>query len=376
MALFIFYNSFLSTCMSFHDNPSTCTVAQLDMINAPLNRHSKSFRSNLTARKITVGLLVFPRFQMLDHAAPSDALSEVKILSNGECEYKILTIATTRGPIQSSSGLTIMPDRTIFDPCPHFDTLLVLGGAGVFDLLEDTPLIDWLVAQSENCRRIGAICNGVFALGAAGMINDKTVTTHWMDAARLASMFRSAKVQPDRIHVKDGTLYTTAGVTAGIDLSLALIEEDFGKNMALDVAKYLIVYLQRAGGQTQFSPLLEMQAESDSDSPIGELRSYVLANLDIDHTMSSIAEKMQMSERHLSRVFKQDYGMTLMTFVNDARIDAARLYLESTNVNLNDIARCCGFNNVATLRRVFTNRLGIGPFDYRQRFRSEEKTIQ
>jgi transcriptional regulator GlxA family with amidase domain len=269
-----------------------------------------------------------------------------------------------------------MPDRTIFDPCPHFDTLLVLGGAGVFDLLEDTPLIDWLVAQSENCRRIGAICNGVFALGAAGMINDKTVTTHWMDAARLASMFRSAKVQPDRIHVKDGTLYTTAGITAGIDLSLALIEEDFGKNMALDVAKYLIVYLQRAGGQTQFSPLLEMQAESDSDSPISELRSYVLANLDIDHTMSSIAEKMQMSERHLSRVFKQDYGMTLMTFVNDARIDAARLYLESTNVNLNDIARCCGFNNVATLRRVFTNRLGIGPFDYRQRFRSEEKTIQ
>src|ERR1700737_3332557 len=188
MALFIFYNSFLSTCMSFHDNPSTCTVAQLDMINAPFNGHFKSFRSNLTARKITVGLLVFPCFQMLDHAAPSDAFSEVKVLSNGECEYKIITIATTRGPIQSSSGLTIMPDRTIFDPCPHFDTLLVLGGAGVFDLLEDTPLIDWLVAQNENCRRIGAICNGVFALGAAGMINDRTVTTHWMDAARLASM--------------------------------------------------------------------------------------------------------------------------------------------------------------------------------------------
>lgn len=313
---------------------------------------------------------------MLDLAAPSDAFSEVKILSNGECEYEILTIATTRGLIQSSSGLNVTPDRTIFDACPHFDTLLIPGGIGVFDLLEDTPLIDWLTAQNQNCRRIGAICNGVFVLGAAGLINDKTVTTHWMDAARLASMFRRAKVQPDRIYVRDDTLYTTAGVTAGIDLSLALIAEDLGKKMALDVAKYLIVYLQRTGGQSQFGPLLEVQAETDSDSPIGELRRYVLANLDIEHTMSSIAEKMQMSERHLSRVFKQNYGMTLMTFVNDARIDATRHYLESTNASLNEIARRCGFNSEAILRRVFTHRLGIAPFDYRQRFRSEEKVVQ
>ena len=187
-------------------------------------------------RKITIGLVVFPRFQMLDIAAPGDAFAEVKVLSHGECEYEILTIATTRGPIQSSSGLTIMPDRTIFDPCPHFDTLIVPGGLGVFDILEDTTLTDWLVAQGESCRRIGAICNGVFVLGAAGMINGKTVTTHWMDAARLASMFRKATVEPDRIYVKDNSLYTTAGVTAGIDLSLALIEEDFGKQMALDLS--------------------------------------------------------------------------------------------------------------------------------------------
>lgn len=322
-------------------------------------------------RKISVGILVFPRFQMLDIAAPSDAFAEVKILSQGKCEYEILTIATTRGPVQSSSGLTIIPDRTIFDSCPHFDTLIVPGGLGVFDLLEDTSLIDWLVLQNDNCRRIGAICNGVFALGAAGMINGKTVTTHWMDAARLATMFRKAKVQPDRIYVKDGGLYTTAGVTAGIDLSLALIEEDFGKKIALDVAKYLIVYLRRAGGQSQFSPLLEMQAEADSDSALGELRSHVLANLDIEHTLPSIAQKMQMSERHLSRLFKQAYGMTLMTFVNDARIDEARHYLESTNVNLNEIARRCGFSNGATLRRVFSKRLGIAPIDYQQRFHSD-----
>ncbi len=340
------------------------------MIDAQFNLYSSPSRPLSTMRKITVALLVFPRFQMLDIAAPSDAFAEVKVLSHGECEYEILTIATTRGPIQSSSGLTITPDRTIFDPAPHFDTLIVPGGLGVFDLLEDTPLIDWLLAQGENCRRVGAICNGVFALGAAGMINGKTVTTHWMDAARLSTMFRKAIVEPDRIYVKDDALYTTAGVTAGIDLSLALIEEDFGKKMALDVAKYLIVYLRRAGGQSQFSPLLELQAETDS--PVGAIKSYVLANLDVEHTLPSIAEKMQMSERHLSRIFKQECGMTLMTFVNDARIDAVRRHLEATDISLTEIARRCGFTNAATLRRVFAKRLGIGPVDYRERFKTDD----
>jgi transcriptional regulator GlxA family with amidase domain len=344
------------------------------MIDTPFNLYSAPSRPTSTMRKITVALLVFPRFQMLDIAGPGDAFGEVKVLSDGESEYEILTIGTTRGPIQSSSGLTVMPDRTIFDPCPHFDTLIVPGGLGVFDLLEDTPLIDWLVAQGKECRRVGAICNGVFALGAAGMISGKTVTTHWMDAARLTSMFRKARVEPDRIYVKDGALYTTAGVTAGIDLSLALIEEDFGKKMALDVAKYLIVYLRRAGGQSQFSSLLEVQAETDSS--VGALQNYVLENLNIDHTLPSIAEKMQMSERHLSRVFKQECGMTLMTFINDARIDAARRYLESTDVGLADIAKRCGFNSIAIFRRVFTKRLGIAPLDYRQRFRSEATTAQ
>lgn len=340
------------------------------MIDAQFNLYSSPSRPISSMRKITVALLVFPRFQMLDIAAPSDAFAEVKVLSNGECEYEILTIATTRGPIQSSSGLTITPDRTIFDPAPHFDTLIVPGGLGVFELLEDTPLIDWLLQQGENCRRVGAICNGVFALGAAGMINGKTVTTHWMDAARLSTMFRKANVEPDRIYVKDDALYTTAGVTAGIDLSLALIEEDFGKKMALDVAKYLIVYLRRAGGQSQFSPLLELQAETDS--PVGAIQSYVLANLDVEHTLPSIAEKMQMSERHLSRIFKQECGMTLMTFVNDARIDAVRRYLESTDISLTEIAKRCGFTNAATLRRVFAKRLGIGPIDYRERFKTDD----
>jgi len=167
----------------------------------------------------------------------------------------------------------------------------------------------------------GALCNGVFALGAAGLINDKVVTTHWMDAARLAAMFPKAIVEPDRIYVQQGGLYTTAGVTAGIDLSLVMIEEDFGKKMALDVAKYLIVYLRRAGGQSQFSPLLDTQAGNDTQ--VQSVQDYMLNNLHLNHTLASIAEYTHMSPRNLSRIFSKECGVTLMSFLCGARIGAA-----------------------------------------------------
>lgn len=318
-------------------------------------------------RKISVAVLLFPRFQMLDLAGPADAFAEVKVLSDGQSEYEIHTIGTTRGPVKSASGVTMMPDRTIFDPCPRFDTVLVPGGLGVFDILEDSTVLDWLAVQSRSCRRLGAVCNGGFALGAARLLDGKTVSTHWMDAARMASMFPRAVIEPDRIYVKDGMLYTTAGVTAGIDLSLALIEEDFGKKMAQDVAKYLIVYLRRAGGQSQFSPLLEMQADVGSD--VTAIQEYILKHIHVRHTVESLARHFNMSARNLSRVFSKKSGVTLISFLNDARIDAARRLLESTDLSIKEIAGRCGFENRESLRRLFTRRLEIGPADYRLRFR-------
>lgn len=318
-------------------------------------------------RKITVGMLLFPDFQMLDIAGPGDAFAEVDILSDGDFKYELLTVGTTRRPVQSASGFTMVPDRTIFDPCPHFDTLIVPGGLGIFNTLEDTTIIDWIKKQVDDCRRVGAICNGVFALGAAGLLNGKTVTTHWMDAVNLAGMFKRAIVDPDRIYIKDGSIYTTAGVTAGIDLALALIEEDCGKKMALDVAKYLVVYLRRSGGQSQFSPLLETQAAQNS--VVGNVQNHILENLALEHTLSSLAEHMQMSPRNLSRVFKKECNITLMNFVTDARIDAARRCLESTELGLKDIAKRCGFESEDGMRRIFIRRLDINPADYRQRFR-------
>jgi transcriptional regulator GlxA family with amidase domain len=319
-------------------------------------------------RKIIVGLLVFPGFQLLDIAGPKDAFAQVKVLSNGECEYEMLTIGTTRSPLLSSSGLTVIPDRTIFDPCPNLDTVIVPGGLGIFDVYTDSALSDWLKVQSKSCRRLAAICNGVFAFGAAGLIDRKSVTTHWMDAVHLSELFPSAKVDPDHIHVKDGIIYTTAGVTAGIDLSLLMVEEDFGKRMAIDVAKYLVVYLRRAGGQSQFSPLLEMQG--DVGTQVQAIQEYVLSNLHVDHTLVSLAERAHMSSRNLSRLFTKETGLPPMSFLADARIDAARRHLEASEQSIKEIAHKCGFDGADSLRRVFLKRLSISPIEYRQRFRT------
>lgn len=318
-------------------------------------------------RKITVGMVLFPGFQLLDIAGPRDAFAEVRVLSQGTCEYEMLTVGTTRGVIPSSSGLAVQPDRTIFDPCPDFDTLIVPGGLGVFDVLEDSTLSAWLAQQHARCRRIAAICNGAFAFGAAGLLDNRTVTTHWMDVAQLSSMFPK-RVESDLIYVKDGNVYTTAGVTAGIDLSLVMIEEDFGRQMALDVAKYLIVYVRRAGGQSQFSPLLETQ--TSDNTLVQDMQQYLLEHLHLDHSVESLAQRLNMSPRNLSRVFSRECGIGLIAFLSNARIDAARRYLESTNRPIGEIARRCGYESADALRRTFIRRLQVSPIEYRQRFRS------
>lgn len=323
----------------------------------------------ISMKRIKIGMVVFPGFQLLDIAGPRDAFAEVRVLSRSECEYEILTVGTTRGAVQSSSGLTVMPDRTIFDVCPEFDTVIVPGGLGIFDVFDDPALSEWLRQQYRRSRRVCAICNGLFALGSAGLLDNRVVTTHWMDVPRLSTTFPKARIEPDHIYVHDGGVYTTAGVTAGIDLSLALIEEDFGKAITLDVAKYLIVHVRRAGGQSQFSPLLESQAAPGSLT--GALQQYMLDNLHVEHTAASLASRVHMSERNLARTFVKECGVTPIAFLNNARIDAARRYLEATDVSLREIAKRCGLDSVDALRRVFARRLQINPAEYRERFRSD-----
>lgn len=317
--------------------------------------------------KITVGMVLYPGFQLLDIAGPQDALAEVKLLSKGQFEYEIITIGTTRDALFSSGGRTVMPDRTIFDTCPPFDTLIVPGGSGIFDVYDDATFTQWLTQQHQSVRRLAAICNGVFALGAARLINHKVVTTHWMDAARLAAEFPLTTVEPDHIHVKSGSIYTTAGVTAGIDLALLLIEEDFGKALAIAVAKFLVVYLQRAGGQSQFSPLLDLQ--SNKDTQVHGIQQYLTQNLNLSHSLNSLAERVHMSPRNLSRLFSRETGLSPMAYLNNARVESARRHLENSTLSLKEIAHRCGFESSSALRRVFFKRLSINPLDYRKRFR-------
>jgi transcriptional regulator GlxA family with amidase domain len=319
---------------------------------------------------INVGMVIFPGFQLLDVAGPRDAFAEVKKLSGGSSEYRMVTIATSRSTVESSSGLVVVPEQTIFDACPEFDTVIFSGGAGIFDVFADQTLSLWLQDQAARSRRIAAICNGVFAFGTAGLIDGREVTTHWLDVARLGSTFPTARVEPDRIFVKDGNVYTTGGVTAGIDLALAFIEEDFGRKMALDIAKYLVVYLRRSAGQSQCSQLLELQAAPDSQIEV--LQRFMLNHLGDEHSVATLARQANMSVRNLSRVFVRECGVAPMAFLNHARIDAARRLLESTDLTLKDIARRCGFDHGDGFRRMFQRYLQTSPADYRNRVQSAD----
>lgn len=320
-------------------------------------------------RKVSVGILVFPGFQLIDIAGPKDAFAQVKHLSDGESQYDMHTIGTTRSPVRSSSGLAVIPERTIFDPCPYFDTILIPGGMGVFDVYDDSTLRDWLRDRRSDCRRMVAISNGVFILGAAGLIDRRPVAVHWTYASRLREMFPMVHIYRDQLHVVAGTLYTSAGTTASTDLSLMMIEEDFGKQLATDVARYLVVYLRRAGGQSQFSPLVELQGEVTSQ--VGVVQAYILSHLDQSHSLHSLAERAHMSARNLSRRFARETGVTPMAYLTDARVDAARRYLEVSHLPIKEIAAQCGFDSAMSLRRSFVKRLFISPQEYRQRFQSE-----
>ena len=204
------------------------------------------------------------------------------------------------------------------------------------------------------------------------MIDGKTVTTHWMDAARLASMFRNAKVEPDRIYVKDGTLYTTAGVTAGIDLSLALIEEDFGPSVALSVARELVVYLKRPGGQAQYSEPLQFQTQSADR--MADIASWIVANLQKDLSVEALAARARLCPRQFTRRFKHAFGTTPAAFIESARIDEARHRLAGYRGSVERVASSVGFRSDDVFRRTFERRLGITPSAYRSRFGAQAST--
>ena len=313
-----------------------------------------------------VAILAFPRVQLLDVVGPADVFSEAARQLGSPRAYQVQVLATQAGSLRGWSGLRLGADAAAVRYRARTDTLLVAGSPDMDAVVRDAALRDWLQRQARVVRRIGSVCSGAFVLAAAGLLSGRRVTTHWNAADRLAAEYPDAQVSADSIYVKDGNLYTSAGVTAGMDLALSMVEEDHGRELALRVARELVMFLKRPGGQSQFSAHLAAQTAEKTE--IRKLQEFVLANLRADLSVPALAKQARMSERNFARVFKEESRMTPAEFVEKARLDAAMAILQKENVPLKKLAAIVGYANEDGFRRAFTRRMGVNPGEYRKRF--------
>ena len=320
----------------------------------------------------TIVFLAAANTQILDVAGPFQIFVRAAELFVNEyparkAPYNVLLASCTdRKSVQTNCGLVLTGTETFRSLRGPIDTLLVAGGTGVENAARDEHLLLWLRKAAQRVRRIGSICTGAFLLASAGLLDGKRATTHWKWAGELAKKFKRTTVDPDPIYIRDGNTYTSAGITAGMDLALALVEEDLGSPMALRVAREMVLYLRRAGGQSQFSTALSLQASDRKQ--IEEIRSWALDNLSEDLPVEKLAAKAGMSPRNFARVFLKDTGTTPARFVERLRVEAARRRLEESQDKLEKVANDCGFGSMQSLRRSFLRVLHVPPKDYRHRF--------
>jgi transcriptional regulator GlxA family with amidase domain len=319
-------------------------------------------------------MLGFADAQMLDITGPLEVFARASrwMIDEGITkapQYEVILTAANRGALAMSSGLTFAVDKSIDDIEGAVDTLMVAGGRGVMDATREPKLIAWLRRMAPRVRRLCSVCTGTFLLAEAGLLNGRSVTTHWRFCETLQRRFSNLKVQTDPIFVRDGRVYTSAGVTAGIDLALALVEEDHGRRVALGVARELVMFLRRPGGQSQFS--VQLATQSADREPIRDLQQWIGDHLSEDLSVARLARRAAMSARNFARVFVRETGMTPATFVEKARIEAARRRLEESADTVDLIADTCGFGTRESMRRAFMRALRVPPSAYRNRFRPD-----
>jgi len=315
-------------------------------------------------------MLAFPNAQMLDVVGPLEVFGAANAIRRAEGApplYATEIVGPTAGAIRTASGLPVVAARGIDRGAEGIHTLLIAGGEGVVAARRDQGLIDWLKAAAGQVERLASVCTGAFLLGEAGLLAGRRATTHWMHCARFARDFPETAVEPDAIFVKDGRIWCSAGVTAGMDMALAMIEEDHGRDLALAVARRLVLFLKRPGGQSQFSA--QLAAQGAASAPIGRVQTQILNDPGGDLRVERLAELAGMSVRTFARAFARETGTTPARFVERARVDAARRAIEDGAGGLDPIARRCGFGSADTMRRVFAKVLGVGPREYRQRVR-------
>ena len=283
--------------------------------------------------------------------------------------YSLEVVSTSsRTSVMTNCGLRITAHKTFREVRGEIDTLLVAGGDAIENDEINIEVVRWLRKIAERIRRIGSVCTGAMLLGRAGLLDGRQVTTHWNWCELLARKYPRAQVDPDPIFIRDENVYTSAGVTAGMDLALALVEEDHGSRLALQVARNLVLYLRRPGGQSQFSAALSMQLTDRK--PLRELEAWVLDNLNKPLNVPMLAERVAMSPRNFARVFTKEMKTTPAKFVERLRVEAARRRLEESQNSMETIAGECGFGNVNSMRNVFQRALKIAPGHYRRHFRS------
>ncbi|WP_321880978.1 GlxA family transcriptional regulator [Paraburkholderia bannensis] len=317
-----------------------------------------------------VAILALPGVQLLDVSGPLDVFAQANIEA-GRTVYDLRVVACRPGPIRSSSGVRLLPDEVAGKPSPEhaqerIDTLLVAGAPDAATAQLSPRVIDWLRATAARARRFGSVCTGAFALAASGLLERRRLTTHWASVEALAQACPTVSIEADSLYVRDGKLRTAAGVTAGLDLALALVEEDLGREIAMQVASQLVMFFKRPGGQLQFSRKGETRPAGRS--ALQEVQRWVAANPALAHRVPELAERVGLSPRHFARLFQAEVGLTPAAWVEAVRVDAARALLEAQAEAPKRVAARCGFANADTLRRAFIKHVGVSPAEYRRRF--------
>ncbi len=319
-------------------------------------------------------IVVFSGVQSLDVTGPLEVFDGAQQLieySGGSRRGYRVTVASLDGePLQTSSGLAIVPGATLARAPKPIDTLIVAGGRGTVQASSDAQLLRWLERSAPSARRVASVCTGAFVLAAAGLLDGRRATTHWAFAQALARRHPGVEVDPEPIYVRDGSTWTSAGVTAGMDLALALVEEDLDRDAALTIARHLVLFLRRPGNQSQFSAILA--AQQPQREPLRDVQRFVVEHPREDLSVQALAKRAHMSPRHFARAFGAETGVTPGRYVERVRVEAARRALEDTNGPIASVARDCGFGTDETMRRAFLRLLGVGPAEYRRRFQASQ----
>lgn len=313
-----------------------------------------------------IGFLVYEDLQPLDLAGPLDAIGAAnELVDDVPPPYSTVILGLDRQPVRTENGLTIVPDAAM-DEAPPLDTLIIPGGRGTRVINRDRRLLEWIRARAGDTRRIASTCTGIYVLAATGLLDGRRATTHWRFADDARKQFPAVRLDPDHLHMRDGSLHTSGGLGASLDLTLALIEADLGSATALAVARYMVMYVKRPGNQAQFSEPL--QAQSSAQGRLASLPEWLLDHVSEPLPVARVADEVNMSVRNFCRVFARTFGMSPSRYVERLRLERSRLLLTSTRSPVERIAVNVGFDNADVFRRAFRRRYGASPREYRERF--------